>query len=352
MVLGCVFSFSFSVPVARRIGLGDYYFFKRHIIFSVASILITFLVANVSSHMARGSSFLLFYASLILLVLVPFFGFHTKGARRWLYIAGISIQPSEFAKPFFILFSAHFLDKFSRTAEPRTLLVPLLVCPAAILLIFRQPDVGTFLLLSLVLSVQILMTDFFRLRHCIYMLLIFLIMFAITYITFPHVSDRIANFLTGARDIGRAHYQVRESIMAYRNAGWLGRGFLEGKTKNHIPDIHTDFIFPAIAEEFGFAVALGIVLVYFYIAIRAMLKAKQRNSEYEFLAINGLIFLLVLQACINICVSLNLLPTKGITLPFLSYGGSSALGTALASGYLLVFTKKEFGVLARSENSS
>jgi cell division protein FtsW len=314
-------------------------------VFSIISIILMGLMVNMSVPMARGSSFLLFCISLVLLAIVPFFGFHTKGAKRWLHIAGLSIQPSEFIKPSLVLFFSHFLDKFSRDNDPKKLLIPMIVGLAAIFLIFRQPDIGTFLLIGAVLSAQVLMTGFFKPRHYLYMLIAFTTVLTIMYLTLPHVSDRVTNFLAGAKNISRANYQVRESALAYQNAGWLGRGFLEGKVKNHIPDIHTDFIFPAIAEEFGFLIAFLIVLIYFYIAIRVTAKAKQKKSNYEFLAINGLNLLLILQTSINICVSLNLLPTKGITLPFLSYGGSSTLGATITAGYILIFTKKEFGVV-------
>jgi cell division protein FtsW len=302
-------------------------------------------MSNMNSRVARGTSLLLFQVSLLLLFMVPFFGFQTKGAKRWLYIAGLSVQPSEFIKPSVILVFAQLLDKFSRTTNPKILVALMAIYSTVTLLIFRQPDIGTSLLLTIVLSIQILMTDFFKPRHCFYLVIVFVVMSVATCTTFPHVSDRITSFISSVRDPNMANYQVRRSLMAYRNASWLGRGFLEGKIKDHIPDIHTDFIFPAIAEEFGFLAVFLIVLLYFYIALRIILLAGRKSSNYEFLAMNGLTLLLILQVFVNLCVSLNLLPTKGITLPFLSYGGSSLLGTAIASGYLLVFTKKEFGVV-------
>jgi cell division protein FtsW len=163
------------------------------------------------------------------------------------------------------------------------------------------------------------------------------------YITSPHVSERITNFLAGLSDIEKANYQLKRSLMAYRNASWLGRGFLEGEIKNHIPDVHTDFIFPAIAEEFGFLVAAAILFTYFYLSMRILLVAQRKNSKFESLALDGLALLIYAQTFINLCVSLNLAPTKGITLPPLSYGGSSLLGTAIIFGYILVLIKKDFG---------
>lgn len=343
MCLGCVFSYSFSGSVANKIGVAENYFFKRHLAFVFISILTVIFMSNMSNGAAKTSAFILYAMSLFLLILVPFIGFRTKGARRWLYIAGLSIQPSEFIKPSLILLNAYLLDKFSKNGNYRHLFTLTLIYLITILLVFKQPDIGTLLLLAMVLSIQLFLTDFFKLKYVIYLSVIFIGSFTFIYMTSPHVSERIANFLTGLRDIEKANYQVKRSIMAYRSANWLGKGFLEGEVKNHIPDVHTDFLFPAVAEEFGFILIFLIVSIYFYLSIRTLSIARQKNNNYEFLALNGLSLLILIQACINLCVSLNLVPTKGITLPFLSYGGSSLLGTALSSGYILVFTKKEFG---------
>jgi cell division protein FtsW len=238
------------------------------------------------------------------------------------------------------------LSRFSKTKDLRNIFILISLFSAAAFLILRQPDIGTLLLLSLIFFIQLVLTDFFKLKYCLYAAIIFIISSTFIYKTSPHVSERVNNFLAGVWNVDKTNYQVRRSLMAYGNAGWLGKGFLEGEIKNQIPDVHTDFIFPAVAEEFGFIVVFLIVFAYFYISFRTLLIAKQKRANYEFLALCGLSLLLFLQTCINLCVSLNLAPTKGITLPFLSYGGSSMLGTAVTAGYTLVFTKKEFGLTA------
>jgi cell division protein FtsW len=300
-------------------------------------------MSQLGSISARNSAILLFQASIILLILVQFAGFQTKGARRWFYIAGISLQPSEFIKPSLIVLNAYLLDRSIKTGNFGNLVVSLFAYGVAALLILKQPDIGTFLLVSLVFFMQIFLMDFFKLKYCMYALISAICILVIIYATSPHVSERIASFLASLVDIEKANYQVKRSLMAYRNANWLGRGFLEGEIKNYLPDVHTDFIFPAIVEEFGFLVALAILFAYFYLSMRILLTAQHKNSNFEFIALTGLVLLIYIQTSINLCVSLNLAPTKGITLPLLSYGGSSLVGTAVIFGYIFVFAKKSFG---------
>jgi cell division protein FtsW len=311
--------------------------------FVAVSLVIAFFMSFMDTTVAKNSALLLFCVSMILLVLVQFIGFQTKGARRWLYIAGISLQPSEFIKPSLIILNAYLLDKFLKTRNFGNLLVSTAAYGGVALFILKQPDIGTFLLISLVFFTQIFLMDFFRLKYCLYVLLASVCLLILIYTSSSHVSERVDSFLAGFGNIEKANYQVKRSLMAYENANWLGRGFLEGEIKNHIPDVHTDFLFPAIAEEFGFLIAAVILFAYFYLSMRVLLAARQKNSNFEFLALNGLVLLVYIQTSINLCVSLNLAPTKGITLPLLSYGGSSMIGTAIIFGYIFVFLKKDFG---------
>ncbi|MDR2778618.1 MAG: FtsW/RodA/SpoVE family cell cycle protein [Rickettsiales bacterium] len=343
LTLGCLFSFSMSIVVANLINLSRYYFFRRHLMFVAVSLVIAFFMSFMDTTVAKNSALLLFCVSMILLVLVQFIGFQTKGARRWLYIAGISLQPSEFIKPSLIILNAYLLDKFLKTRNFGNLLVSTAAYGGVALFILKQPDIGTFLLISLVFFTQIFLMDFFRLKYCLYVLLASVCLLILIYTSSSHVSERVDSFLAGFGNIEKANYQVKRSLMAYENANWLGRGFLEGEIKNHIPDVHTDFLFPAIAEEFGFLIAAVILFAYFYLSMRVLLAARQKNSNFEFLALNGLVLLVYIQTSINLCVSLNLAPTKGITLPLLSYGGSSMIGTAIIFGYIFVFLKKDFG---------
>jgi cell division protein FtsW len=164
----------------------------------------------------------------------------------------------------------------------------------------------------------------------------------IAYMTMPHVTERINNFIISVKDPNKATYQVKRSLICYQNSNWLGKGFIEGEVKNFIPDVHTDFIFPAITEEFGFIFVFFIILMYFYTTVRILLATINNEDQFVFFALYGLGLLFLVQTTINIGVSLNLLPTKGMTLPFLSYGGSSLLGTAITFGFVLAITRKKF----------
>lgn len=346
--LGCIFSFSFSTIVAERIEVQSYYFFKHQIIFTLISLPTVFTISMMDENLAKKSIFLFFSISFILMFLTPIFGFQTKGAKRWLYILGFSIQPVEFLKPALILLNAYLLDKFAENENWNYIVTSIMIYFICIIMVAKQPDIGNLILISIIFFAQLFLLDIIKIKHCIYILMILLCLSISLYLTLPHVSNRIDNFLISAKNLEKANYQVRRSIMAYQNANWLGRGFLEGNIKNYIPDVHTDFIFPAIAEEFGFIISSIILFIYFYIIIRILILANKINyknkNHFIFLALCGLILIIFLQTSVNICVSMNLLPTKGMTLPLLSYGGSSLIGTSIIFGYILVFTKKRFGI--------
>jgi cell division protein FtsW len=350
IILSCVFIFSSSVSVANRINVDNYYFFERHICFVVLAIFSTLTISLFSDKLAKKSIFLLFFVSLLLLVMVNFIGFQTKGARRWLYLFGISIQPTEFIKPSLILINAYFLDKFYDMKNTKYILFSVVLYVLCAFFIFKQPDIGTLVLLTTVFFTQLFLLDFIDFRWCLYFLVILIPIAIIAYITMPHVTDRINNFIISIKDPSKAAYQVKRSLMCYQNSSWLGKGFIEGEVKNFIPDVHTDFIFPAITEEFGFVFAFLIVLLYFYTSVRILLKTINNKDQFVFFALYGLGLLFLTQTTINIGVSLNLLPTKGMTLPFLSYGGSSLLGMSITFGFVLVFTRKKFDFKQNTEN--
>lgn len=341
LLFSCVFIFSSSVSVANRLEIENYYFFKHQIFFVSICIFATLIISLCNSRLAKKMIPFFFTISVILLVMVFFFGFKTKGSKRWLHFLGFSLQPTEILKPFFTLFSAYLLSKFQNTGNGKYITVNVFLYIFCIYFIYKQPDIGTLILLTSVFFTQAFLLKIVNLRYCIYMIIMFVLMFITSYYSLPHVANRVDSFLASVENPDKANYQVKRSINAYSNSGFFGKGFMEGDVKNFIPDVHTDFIFPAITEEFGFVFVLMIISLYFYIAIRVLLKANRKNL-FEYMAMYGLALLFLAQTSINICVSLNLLPTKGMTIPFLSYGGSSLLGTAVIFGFLLVFTKKRF----------
>ncbi|MDR1498877.1 MAG: FtsW/RodA/SpoVE family cell cycle protein, partial [Rickettsiales bacterium] len=343
ILLSCVFVFSSSIPVAGRINVDDYFFFKHHVFFIILSVTTTIIISMFGENFAKKSIFPLFSCSLIILVIVHFYGFQTKGARRWLHIFGLSIQPTELIKPSLVLVNAYLLEKFQDTKNRNYLLISVVLYMLCSCLILRQPDIGTLALLTMIFFTQLFLLDFIDFRLCLYISLAVIFAIFAIYSCLPHVKNRVDNFVVGIKNSNSANYQVRMSLLGYRNSGIFGKGFMEGEIKKYIPDVHTDFIFPAIAEEFGFIFTFLMVLLYFYTAVRVMLKANKSDDQFKFFSLYGLSLLFLTQMVINAGVSLHLLPTKGITLPFLSYGGSSLLGTSINFGFLLVFTRKNFG---------
>lgn len=297
-----------------------------------------------NKNLAKKSVFAFFFVAFLLLILVPFFGFKTKGAKRWIYILGFSFQPTEFIKPALILLNSIFLEKIIKTKDRKYLAFSIIFYFICVLFIIKQPDIGTLILLSAVFFTQIFLLDIIEMKYYLYLSVISIVSVFLLYKSLPHVSNRIDNFLTSVKNPEMANYQVKRSLLSYKNSGLLGNGFLNGYVKNHIPDAHTDFIFPAITEEFGFIISFLIVSLYLYTFIRIVVLACFCRDFFQFTALFGLSLLLIVQTTINICVSMNLLPTKGMTLPFLSYGGSSTIGMSILFGYILVFTKNDFGI--------
>lgn len=345
----CMFSFSFSPSVANRIGVNEYHFFKHQLVFSAMSIFLVFIISLMSKNLAKKSVFVFFFIAFLLLILVPFFGFKTKGAKRWIYIFGFSFQPTEFIKPALILLNSIFLEKIIKTKDGKYLAFSLIFYFICVLFIVKQPDIGTLILLSAVFFTQIFLLDIIEIKYYLYLLVISTISVFLLYKSLPHVSNRIDNFLTSVKNPEMANYQVRRSLLSYKNSGLMGNGFLNGYVKNHIPDAHTDFIFPAVTEEFGFIISFLIVSLYLYVFIRVVILACFCKDFFQFTALFGLSLLLMVQTTINICVSMNLLPTKGMTLPLLSYGGSSTIGMSILFGYILVFTKNDFGIKGQNK---
>lgn len=351
LVLSCIFIYSSSVSVANRISLGDYYFFKHQLYFSFLSIFIVLFLLIFDEEILKKYSIFLFVSSLILLILVPIMGFQTKGAKRWIYLFGISIQPTEILKPTLILINAYLLEKFVILKQPKYIITTVLLYLISIFFIYKQPDIGTLILITVIFFTQIFLIDSINLKKSMFIIFAFLSFFVIIYFTLPHVSNRINNFISSIKNPDSVNYQVKRSLIAYQNSGFFGKGFLEGEVKNFIPDVHTDFIFPAIAEEFGFLIVFLIISLYFYFTLRVLFKVmKIENNLFKVISLYGLSLLFLVQTVINIGVSLNLLPTKGMTLPFLSYGGSSMIGSSITIGFILILTKNNYDTSIKTEN--
>jgi cell division protein FtsW len=338
---GLLAVFSAGISVANDINAStEYFFIKKQIVFTILAVSVTIFMSFFDEKTAKYSIALYFIISLILLMLLPFFGYSSKGSKRWLYIFGFSLQPTEFVKSALLMMNAVFLSPTDKNKKNKKLIfIVVAFTTLVIYLFYKQPDIGNCFLLLFAVFTQTFFLDAFTKKLTVKCFILFIILLTITYLSFPHVYSRINDFTASFSNIEKARYQVKSSIAGYRNSGFIGRGFMEGEVKKHIPDAHTDFILPVISEEFGFCVILLILISYLYLFCRVILKTLTYDDRTIFFILVGLASLFIFQVIINAGVSLNLLPTKGMTLPFLSYGGSSLLSNAINFGYILIFTK-------------
>jgi cell division protein FtsW len=325
-----------SPAVANRIGLTDNYFSSRHLVFLTLAVIIILTFSLLDKKWIRRLAILGFLGSLVMLVLVKFYGFEVKGATRWINIGGFSYQPSEFMKPFFAVVTGWILSLHYHEDFPSfKVCFILFLCVAALLII--QPDFGMLVMVSAVFGIQLFVAG-------LPIIWLFIAIFASVfgsigaYLLLPHVASRINRFLD---PVNSENYQVTRSLEAFESGGLYGKGPGEGSVKQFLPDSHTDFIFAVAGEEFGAVICLMIIITFAYIVIRILANLLHEDDKFIQIAAIGIISQFGLQAVINMGVSLNLLPTKGMTLPFISYGGSSTLAISIGMGMLLGLTKRK-----------
>ncbi len=320
--------------VANRIGLNDHYFASRQLFYLASALLLIVFFSFFPKKWLKRLSIIGFIVSVILLILVKLYGYEIKGATRWINILGFSMQPSEFIKPFFAVVTGWILSMKFEGEFPGLFICTGLYVIVALLLII-QPDFGMLVMVTIVFGIQLFIAGMPILWI---MFAIFMLVFGVTtaYFCLPHVAKRINNFLDHDNS---NNYQVNKSIRAFEQGGLYGCGPGEGAVKQVLPDSHADFIFAVAGEEFGAIICLIIVGIFAFIVIRSLLKLINEEDKFIQLAASGITTQIGLQAIINIGVTLNLFPTKGMTLPFISYGGSSTCAIAIATGMLLGFTK-------------
>lgn len=335
MVLGIVLSFAASPAVAERIGLEEYHFVTRQIIFMLPALAVMLGVSFLEPRQIRRLAILLLIGSIVLMVLALFIGVEIKGSRRWVSLAGISLQPSEFLKPAFVVICAWLFAEHARQPDIPGNLFAMILLGLVVTLLVAQPDLGQTMLVVGTWGVMFFMAG----MAWFWIILLGALglggAFA-AYTVFPHVADRIDKFLTGEGDT----FQTDMAREAMINGGWFGRGPGEGDVKNVLPDSHTDFIFSVAAEEFGLALCFLLVGLFAFIVLRGLKIALREYDDFTRFAVSGLVIQFGLQSIINMSVNLHLMPAKGMTLPFISYGGSSLVAMALSMGMVLALTRK------------
>ena len=349
MGTGILLSFAGTPLIAKKLGLSSFHMAEKQLILFIPSFFIMIAVSTLSIRSVRKLSFLVFIVSVIMLAMTPFFGSDIKGARRWMSLMGFSIQSSEFVKPAFVIVSAWFMslnpyDQSARFLPPAIRQFPkifsFVLYLLVVLFLLMEPDLGMTLVVTSVWGVQLFLAGL----PLIWVLLAggfgFIGLLG-AYFFFPHVSSRIDRFLdpeAGDR------YQINRSLEAFASGGVFGQGPGEGIIKKHLPDAHSDFIFAVAGEEFGLFFCLFVVGLYAFIVYRSFSTASKDPNLFVLLSVGGISLQFALQAMINMASSLHMIPTKGMTLPFLSYGGSSLIALAFGMGILLCLTRKRLGI--------
>lgn len=336
LAIGIFLNFSASPSVANRIGVGSFHFIKRQLFFVPVAYGVMLFLSMQSLKTIRRTAIVGYALTLMLMVVTLFWGEETKGASRWITLFGFSLQPSEFVKPTFAVVAAWLFDGQKKYRDfPGNLLSGSLYILTAVLLLL-QPDLGMTIVVTAIWGFQ-----FFLAGLSLWLVGILgalgIIGGIAAYFIFPHVHVRVDQFLASESNLG---YQIKKSLEAFQSGGFFGRGPGEGVVKMNIPDAHTDFIFAVAAEEYGMLLCLVIVGIYAAIVVRAMIVSAKDNNLFIILSASALAASFGLQGIINMASSLHMMPTKGMTLPFISYGGSSLLATALGVGMLLAITRK------------
>jgi cell division protein FtsW len=336
LLIGLVFSFAASPPVAERLGLESFHFVVRHALYVPVALAVMLGLSLFTPRQVRRTALVILLVFMMLMVLVLFVGEEIKGSRRWLFLGGVSLQPSELIKPAFIVITAWLFAEGSRRPDVpgKMIAVALLVVVAALLV--AEPDLG-----QTVLFVAVWGALFFLAGTNTWVVAglggLGVAGLFTAYYAFPHVAGRINRFLDpGSGD----NFQIMTAMQSFERGGWSGTGPGEGIMKRVLPDSHTDFVFAVVGEEFGILLCLLIVALFSILVMRALLQAFRRNSAFERMAIAGLATQIGIQAFINIGVNLYILPAKGMTLPFISYGGSALISAGITMGFLLALSRR------------
>ncbi|GLS28841.1 cell division protein FtsW [Mesorhizobium albiziae] len=335
MGLGIVLSFAASPAVAERIGLDSFHFATRQIVYTVPALIAMLSVSFLDQRQIRRMALVILCISLVLMVAALYVGVEVKGARRWVSMAGLSIQPSEFLKPAFVIVCAWLFAEHARQPDIPGNLFAMILLGLVVALLVAQPDLGQTMLVLGTWGVMFFMAGMPWLW--------IMVLGALgaggavaAYTIFPHVAGRIDRFMTGEGDT----FQVDMGREAVVNGGWFGVGPGEGTVKRVIPDSHADFVFAVAGEEFGIVLCFAIMLLFAFIVLRGLNIALKEQDDFTRYSVAGLVIVFGFQSIINMGVNLQLMPAKGMTLPFISYGGSSLIAIAISMGMVLALTRK------------
>ena len=341
MSLGVMLSFASSPAaiLADESITDPFHYSWRMIVWATGGVGLMLVTSLLSPRGVRRIALLGLLGAIVVMALLPFIGDTVKGAARWVNLGPFSLQPSEFAKPSLIVFAAWMFAEGQKGEGVPGVSIAFGFYAVTVALLLIQPDIGQTLLITTTFMAVFFMAGV-PLRWVAVLGAMFAAGMTAIYLLFPHVQSRVAKFIApGVEDT----HQIDRASEAIRAGGFVGRGVGEGVMKRSVPDLHTDFIYSVGAEEFGLVLSLIMIGLYAFIVFRGMGRAMKLNDPFEQTAAAGLFMLIGLQASINVAVNLNLIPTKGMTLPFISYGGSSMMAMGLTMGFALALTRRRPG---------
>jgi cell division protein FtsW len=333
---GAILTMAASPDVADRLGVDSFYFVRRQFMFIVPAAAVMFATSLLSPTGVRRLAFVGFIAGMLLLVATLAIGSEVNGARRWIKLGGFSLQASEFVKPTFVVVAAWLFSVCRLNPSIPGNLLCTALCGAVLGVVILQPDFSMAAMIATVWFAQYFVAGL-RLRWVALLGWFGMAGAVAAYVFLPHVASRVDRFLNPAAGDS---YQVDTALEAFMNGGLYGRGPGEGVVKSTLPDAHSDFIFAVAGEEFGLLFCLAMVAVFAFIVMRGFARVMQDQSLFVILAAGGLLVQFGLQAIVHMGVTLGLVPPTGMTLPFVSYGGSSTLAVALGMGMLLALTRR------------
>jgi cell division protein FtsW len=336
MLAGIVLSLAASPPVAARIGLEPFYFVNRHVLYLIPAIAVMLATSFLPARHIRRIALIVFILSVALVAATLVYGAEVKGARRWIVILGINIQPSEFLKPAFVILIAWLFGESARRPEMPANTIALTLLLVAVTALVLQPDFGQTMLIALVWGALFFLAGM-RMVWVLGLGGAAAVGLAGAYVMIPHVARRIQRFIDPASG---DTFNVDQAIESFLRGGWFGRGPGEGTVKRILPESHTDFVFAVAAEEFGIVLCLVLLALFAFIVLRGLRHAIGNEDPFRRFAAAGLSVLFGLQSAINMAVNVHLMPAKGMTLPFISYGGSSMISMAWGMGMLLALTRE------------
>ena len=333
LMFGIFLVMASSQHLTENLNIPSHHFTIRHILYSALSIPIIIFFSILNERQTKMMCILGITITTLLLFVILFDGEKIKGAQRWFFIGGLSFQPSEIGKPLYVVFNAWLLSLWVQKTQFPILMWSIASIILISSLLLLQPDLGMTIVMMFTWGFQLFITGI-PLIIVVCLIMAFPIFMIFSYQHFDHVKIRIDNFLEGKT------YQVSKSLQSFESGGFWGKGPGEGFYKKSLPDAHSDFVFAVAAEEYGALICSVIIMIYALIIIRSFYYTMRNNNLFFILAVGGLAFQLGFQSLIHMASNTDLIPTKGMTLPFLSYGGSSLLASAITAGIILSLTKR------------